>query len=194
MKDIFNLALIILNVWVLIIGDFSSNTNIKVDVKGMVNKPGVYTISKYSTVNDVIKLAGGLKDNADTSVINLSKRLKDSDVIIIYSDEEIEEMKSGSTAVKYVDKECICPMIDNTSLFNSAITNMNEYTVKTGKISLNSATIEELVTIPGIGESKAKLIIEYREANNGFKSIDEIMNVKGIGKSSFEKIKDYLTL
>ena len=64
----------------------------------------------------------------------------------------------------------------------------------TGKVSLNSALIDELITLPGIGEAKAKLIIEYREQNNGFKDIEEIMNIKGIGEKMFEKIKPYITL
>ncbi|MEG1009756.1 MAG: helix-hairpin-helix domain-containing protein, partial [Bacilli bacterium] len=97
-------------------------------------------------------------------------------------------------AIKYVEKECVCPKIKNISCFNEAITNLDGVINKTGKVSLNSGTIEELMTIPFIGETKAKLIIQYRETNNGFKDIEDIMNVKGIGPNTFEKIKSYLTL
>ena len=195
MKNIFNYALILLNIWVLIKYPFNYETEkIHVEIKGMVKSPGVYEINYNNTVLDVINLSGGLNENADTSITNLSKKLNDGDVIIIYSNDEVNEMKNGSTTVKYIDKECICPMIDNKALFIDSVNNVNSIINKTGKVSLNSSTIEELLTLPGIGESKAKLIIEYREKNNGFKMIEEIMNVKGIGNSSFEKIKSYLTL
>ncbi len=197
MKDIFIYALIIVNLLVLTIINYKSDnqTNlISVEVKGYVNEPGVYEIEDGSVVNDLIIKAGGLSSNADISVINLARNLSDEDVVIIYSNEEISEMKEGSTSVKYIDKECVCPVIDNSALFDKVITNAEGIIIDTGKVSLNSATIKELMTLPGIGESKAKLIIEYRNNNKGFKEIEEIKNVKGIGSSIYEKIKDYLTL
>lgn len=197
MKDIFIYALIIVNLFILMTLDYSNNKKndlIGVEVKGYVNSPGVYLLEKDSLVDDLIVEAGGLSDNADISVINLARKLSDEDVVIVYSNEEINEMRQGSTSVKYIDKECVCPIIDNSALFNEVITNAEGIIIDTGKISLNSATIEELMTLPGIGESKAKLIIEYRNTNKGFKEIEEIKNVKGIGNSIYEKIKDFLTL
>lgn len=197
MKDIFIYALIIVNLFILMTLDYSNNKKndlIGVEVKGYVNSPGVYLLEKDSLVEDLIVEAGGLSDNADISVINLARKLSDEDVVIVYSNEEINEMRQGSTSVKYIDKECVCPIIDNSALFNEVITNAEGIIIDTGKISLNSATIEELMTLPGIGESKAKLIIEYRNTNKGFKEIEEIKNVKGIGNSIYEKIKDFLTL
>ncbi len=197
MKDIFIYGLIIVNLFVLTTINYKNNEKndlIDVEIKGYVNKPGVYEIENDSVVNDLIIKAGGLTSNADISVINLARNLSNEDVVIIYSNEEIAEMKEGSTSVKYIDKECVCPIIDNSALFNKVITNAEGIIIDTGKVSLNSATIEELMTLPGIGESKAKLIIEYRSNNKGFKEIEEIKNVKGIGSSIYEKIKDYLTL
>jgi competence protein ComEA len=197
MRDIFIYALIVVNLFILVTVDYSNNKKsdlIGVEVKGYVNNPGVYLLEQDSLVEDLIVEAGGLSDNADISVINLARKLSDEDVVIIYSNEEIEEMRQGSTSVKYIDKECVCPIIDNSALFNEVITNAEGIIIDTGKISLNSATIEELMTLPGIGESKAKLIIEYRNTNKGFKEIEEIKNVKGIGNSIYEKIKDFLTL
>lgn len=195
MRKILIYALIIINVWSLIQKDDTNNIdNIKVEIKGSVINPGVYTLNKDSTISELVKKASGLESNADISVTNMAKRLEDEDVVIIYSKDEINEMKKGNTSVKYVDKECMCPMINNVSLFDEAVTNLDGVIIDTGKVSLNSATKEELMTLPGIGESKANLIIEYRENNNGFKTIEEIMNVKGIGKSMYEKIKGYIIL
>ncbi len=195
MRKILIYALIIINVWSLIQKDDTNNIdNIKVEIKGSVINPGVYTLNKDSTISELVKKASGLESNADISVTNMAKRLEDEDVVIIYSKDEINEMKKGNTSVKYVDKECMCPMINNVSLFDEAVTNLDGIIIDTGKVSLNSATKEELMTLPGIGESKANLIIEYRENNNGFKTIEEIMNVKGIGKSMYEKIKGYIIL
>ncbi len=197
MKDIFIYALIIVNLFVLMTVDYSNDKKdnlIGVEVKGYVSSPGVYLLEEDSLVEDLISKAGGLSDDADISVINLARKLSDEDVVIVYSNEEIEAMRKGSTSVKYVDKECICPIIDNSALFNEVITNAEGIIIDTGKVSLNSATMEELMTLPGIGESKAKLIIEYRNTNRGFKEIKEIKNVKGIGDSIYAKIKDFLTL
>jgi len=197
MRDIFIYALIVVNLFVLMTVDYGNNKKsdlIGVEIKGYVYSPGVYLLDEDSLVEDLIIKAGGLSDNADISVINLARKLSNEDVVIIYSNEEIEEMRQGSTSVKYIDKECVCPIIDNSALFDEVITNAEGVIIDTGKVSLNSATIEELMTLPGIGESKAKLIIEYRDANKGFKEIEEIKNVKGIGDSIYEKIKNFLTL
>jgi len=166
---------------------------IKVEIKGSVSKPGLYEITKGSRVDDIIKLSGGLLENADISVTNLSKTLTDEMVIIIYSKDEISEMKKGSTSIKFIDNECICPKLENDTCIENSITNIEVIENDSGKISLNKATLEELMTIKGIGESKAKLIIEYR-SNTPFKSIEEITNVKGIGQATYEKIKDQLSL
>ncbi len=197
MKDVFIYALIVVNLFVLMTMDYRNNEKsalIGFEIKGYVNNPGVYLIDEDSLVEDLIIEAGGLSDDANISIINLARKLSNEDVVIIYSNEEIEEMRHGSTSVKYVDKECVCPIIDNSALFNEVITNAEGIIIDTGKVSLNSATIEELMTLPGIGESKAKLIIEYRNNNKGFKEIEEIKNVKGIGNSIYEKIKSFLTL
>ena len=159
---------------------------IKVDIKGAVNNPGVKEISYGLRVSDVIKESGGLLDNADTSMINLSKVVNDEDVIIIYTKDEI---KNNEEIVRIVDKECICPVITNNSCVLPKFTNIENKSL----ISINSASLEQLMNLPGIGESKAKLIIEYREKSL-FNTLEEIMNVKGIGKALFEKIKDYITL
>ena len=168
---------------------------IKVDIKGAVKNPGVYEINSNGRVADAIAISGGLTNDADTSIINLSKNLTDEMVIIIYTKEEVAEMLKGSTSIKYIEKECICPEIENDACIDNVIDNKPDTnTSNEQKVSLNSATIDELMQLPGIGEVKAKAIIAYREENGGFKSIEELLEVNGIGESTFNKIKDQLSL
>ena len=109
--------------------------------------------------------------------------------------EEVEEMLKGTTSIKYIEKECICPKIENDACIDNVIDNKPDTnTSNEQKVSLNSATIDELMQLPGIGEVKAKAIIAYREENGGFKSIEELLEVNGIGESTFNKIKDQLSL
>lgn len=168
---------------------------IKVDIKGAVKNPGVYEINSNGRVADAIAISGGLTNDADTSILNLSKNLTDEMVIIIYTKEEVAEMLKGSTSIKYIEKECICPKIENDACIDNVIENKPDTnTSNEQKVSLNSATIDELMQLPGIGEVKAKAIIAYREENGGFKSIEELLEVNGIGESTFNKIKDQLSL
>lgn len=173
------------------------NKILKVDIKGQVVNPGVYELSDSSRVIDVINMAGGLTDIANTSLINLSKKIEDQMVIIIYSDDEVinSNIKEIETVFKVVEKECVCPVIKNDGCINTELDNgVNAGgNVISGKININTASLEELMTLTGVGESKAKSIIEYRE-NNKFTSIEDIMNVSGIGESAFEKIKEYITV
>lgn len=156
-----------------------------VDIKGSVKNPGVYEFNENDRVIDAIELAGGLKKNANTSNINLSKKLESEMVIYIFSDKEI---KNGSKTLS-CDTTCNTEVIEiNNCVENS--TNENE---SSSLVNINTATIEELQTLSGIGESKAKNIIEYRNTNGNFKSIEEIKNISGIGDSLYEKIKDKIT-
>lgn len=162
-----------------------------VDIKGAVKKPGVYKINSDKKIIDVITMAGGLMENANTDNINLSKKVTDEMVIIIYTDEEVKNSNIVDTVIKVIDKECVCPNIQNDGCINTeindSITNVNK------TININTATLEELMSINGLGEAKAKAIIKYREENGYFKIIDDLLNVSGIGEALFEKIKEYIT-
>ena len=170
---------------------------VNVDIKGAVKNPGVYEIENNRKVIDVINQAGGLADNADTSMINLAKIVKNEMVIIIYTKEEVKKWTEPNQIIKYVDKECICPNIKNDGcLKNETSTKNKEETTEStnNKININTATIDELQKISGIGESKAKAIIDYRDEKGLFKNIEEIKEVPGIGESLYEKIKDSITI
>lgn len=193
------------------------SSQIVVDIKGAVLMPGIYTVDPNTRVMQVIDKAGGLAENADVSVINLGKKVFDEMVIFVYTKEEVadfvttkEELVEKIEAcpgTTYPNDACVC--VEDTNIYdqnsnmnsdNSASQDSNESKISsevtsgTNKISLNQASLEELMTLTGIGEVKAQAIISYREANGGFKTIDELKNVNGIGDSTFEKIKDQLTI
>ncbi len=173
--------------------DIESSTKednkIVVDVKGMVVNPGVYQIDKNSRVLDAIKLAGGVSDEGNTQYLNLSKKITDEMVIIVYSNEEIKKFEQSNEKIVYIEKECECP--DN---INDACIGEKSKDSNNNLISINIGTLEELMTLPGIGESKARSIIEYREKNGEFKTLEELINVSGIGESVYSKIKDNIKL
>ena len=178
---------------------------IKVDIKGYIEVPGVYEMDNDSRIIDVINKAGGLKEEANTEYINLSKRVNDEMIIIIYSNNEVEKYKETEKEIVYIEYECVCPDNKNDACINEEDT-VNTNGVKTEKIeetssekkdeliSINTGTLDELMTLSGIGESKAQSIIEYREKNGKFEKLEDIMNVSGIGESAYSKIKDYIKL
>ena len=193
--------------------DKNSKEKIFVDIKGAIKKPGVYEVDNNKKVIDVVYQAGGLSDDADTTYINLAKKLSDEMVIIIYTKDQIKEAKKGELISTESSGSCVCPKISNDVCINNtkknstssssgskSTSNKNSSSNKDtdnkndGPVNINTATLEELQTITGIGESKAKAIIQYREENGNFNSIEDIMNVSGIGESLYEKIKDYITV
>lgn len=163
-----------------------------VDIKGEVISPGIYELENNSRVIDVIKLAGGLTETADTTVINLSKRIEDEMVIIIYSKWQVENWKETKEQEKYLQEQCISPKEGQTKN-DACIDNTEESLTTASTININTATKEELMTLTGIGEAKAEAIISYRE-KTPFTKIEDIKNVSGIGDSVYEDIKDYITV
>ena len=165
----------------------NENKTVYVDIKGAVNNPGVYEVDSNSRIIDVIREAGDLTEEADTSIINLSKKVEDEMYIIVYTKEEMnsykEKLVPNKTIVKEIEKKIVCPDDDNDACLNNSTSNI------TGKININTASKEELESLPNIGSAKAEKIIEYREKNK-FESIEDIKKVNGIGDSLYEKIKD----
>lgn len=157
-----------------------------VDIKGSVKKPGVYQFEENDRVIDAINLAGGLTKNANTDNINLSEKLKSEMVIYVYSDSEIKKGNNKLTCNTICEPKVI--EVNNCIEITTNKTNEND------KININTASLEELQSLTGIGESKAKNIIEYRTSNGIFNSIEEIKNISGIGEALFEKIKDKITI
>lgn len=147
---------------------------IYIDIKGAIKKPGVYKLEENSRIIDAINISGGLLKTANTTYTNLSKILNDSEVIKIYTNEEVKKLE------KETPQEL--PKVEETP------------TIENKLININTASLEQLQTLNGIGESKAKSIVEYRTTNGNFKSIEEIKNVSGISESLYEKIKDSISI
>lgn len=147
---------------------------IKVDIKGEVKNPGVYELLLGTRIIDVVTLSGGFTDKAITKNVNLSKKIYDEMVIIIPDSETTCEVSNYN--------------IDDTNSIDIKDTNINS-----GLVNINTATKDELLTLTGIGESKALAIIEYRKTKK-FDSIEDIMNITGIKESLFDKIKDEITV
>lgn len=164
---------------------------ILVDVKGAVKKKGVYSLLDGATVSDAIEAAGGLASNGVTSNINLSKKLRDEMVVYVFSKSELKAKESSKSIVCEVPKcECETIVVDREICTSD---NENDNLGNT-LVSINKGTLEELMTLDGIGESKAKAIIEYRNANGNFTKIEDIMNVSGIGEKAFAAIKNKITI
>lgn len=191
------------------------NSIIYVDLKGAVKSAGVYSVEQGSIINDVIKLAGGFTKKAYTKNINLSKKIKAEMVIYVYTKTEykklttkvVEQVECQTNT--YVINDCIengssVITSNDNDMESSSTTTVNSEEIinepenstsnETKLISINSATLDELMTLDGIGESKANNIIKYREEVGLFKTKEEIKNVSGIGEAAFEKIKDSITV
>lgn len=137
------------------------SASVYIHVLGQVKKPGVYRFDKEPRGIEVVEKAGGFTKNADTASVNLALSVSDGTQFVI-EDKRNAKKKAGASKKEEDDK----------------------------RVNLNTASQEELQTIPGIGPSKAVQIISYRETNGSFKTIEDIMKISGIKEGVFNKIKD----
>ena len=165
-----------------IINEKQDHETIVVHITGEVKKEGVIYLAKGARIIDAIKEAGGETKQADLSQVNLAYELKDGQKLYIPNkNEKISE---------YIIDESGQNMGESTSSGESELNNNEEKYNKNIKVNINSATLEELDNLPGIGPALANRIIEYREENGKFKNIEDIQNVKGIGESKYNDIKE----
>jgi competence protein ComEA len=139
---------------------------ITVYVSGEVNQSGLYDLPAGSRVNDAIQAAGGFSANANSEALNLAEILEDGEQI------DVPDLITGITTG------------DSTRSSNPSL----------GLVDINTATLEQLDTLPEIGPITAQEIIDYREANGPFAGIEDIMDVPRIGQATFDKIKDLITV
>lgn len=149
------------------------DTGIVVSVLGHVSKPGLVTLAPTARVADALAAAGALPD-AELTTLNLAQVLEDGVQIVVTA--------QGQDPLESVS----LPGATGTSLSGGVTAN--------GLVSLNNATVEELITLPGVGEKTAQAIIHHRDTTGGFTSVDDLLNVKGIGPSKFAQLSEVVRL
>ena len=137
---------------------------IYVHICGEVNNPGVYELAEGSRIFEAVEAAGGFTEEAAQASLNLAQVISDEEQIVILTQDEAEEKAR-------LEREQAA-----------------------GIVNLNTASKEQLMTLTGIGESRAEDILRYRQESGGFQAIEEIMNVPGIKESAYLKIKDSITV
>ena len=144
-------------------GSGTAAEEIYVQVSGAVVNPGVYKLPVGSRIFEAVERAGGVLETADLSMLNQAQILSDGQMVYIYA---VGEQRSGQE--------------------------LGSMEPDDGRINLNTATVNELMTLPGIGQSKAESIISWREEHGAFANIEELMNITGIKEGVFSKIKDHI--
>ena len=150
--------------------------NCYVDIKGEVLRPGVYEFSCESRIQEVIKKAGGFTEEADETKINLAQKITDQMQMIVPN---VNSKQEGGVTEGNSEKG----NSSNTTPSNS----------KQGTVNINTATLEELQTIKGIGKKKAEAILQYRKEHGPFRTKEDLLEVKGIGKKALEAIESQVT-
>ncbi|MCS7252607.1 MAG: helix-hairpin-helix domain-containing protein [Armatimonadota bacterium] len=160
----------------------SKPLKIKVHVKGAVRKPGVYEFAAGERVEDAIRKAGGGLPTADIEAINLAAFLKDGDEVFV-PDRRARALEVFSEAMSLTQRS-------SSSSRHKAKTQK----MPVGRVAINTATVEQLESLPGVGPALAQRIVEYRRRNGPFKSVEELLNVKGIGEKKLEALRPYVKL
>ncbi|WP_413627105.1 helix-hairpin-helix domain-containing protein [Fructilactobacillus vespulae] len=158
----------------------SIDEQIYVDVKGAVLNPGIYAANKMMRSSDLIKMAGGFNQNADSNHVNLAKKVNDQEILYVPYNGEV----SGLPDVNLKTSENV----------ESASDTPSSQPNQTSKTNINSADLTKLQSINGVGQKKAEKIIDYRNQNGLFKTVDDLKNVPGFGQKTVETLKASLAV
>lgn len=172
--------------------DWNSQGEVCVYICGQVRVPGVYHLAPASRVCDAVEAAGGFSDDAGQEYWNLAAMLSDGQMIYIPTEEEAAQYQEMGFGI-FGGMDAGSGSASGTGQ-SSGTDREGSGAGETAKIDLNTAGLSQLMTLPGIGESKAQSIIDYREQNGKFKSIEDVMKVDGIKDGLFQKIKDKITV
>ncbi|CCI85394.1 competence protein ComEA [Lactobacillus pasteurii DSM 23907 = CRBIP 24.76] len=153
-----------------------NSSTVTCDIFGAVKRQGVYTLKSGARVQELIEAAGGLTKSANIKVINRALMLKDQDKIYVPHKGEKIAAQAGNEAT--------------TSTSSSAASDNKNAEI----VNINTATVDQLQKLNGVGQKRAEQIIEYREKNGGFKKVEDIMEVSGIGEKIFAGFKDQLAV
>ena len=148
-------------------------------VSGAVRKPGIYRYQGTARVCDAIEAVGGLKENAASGSLNLARKLEDGEQICVLTEREAARAEKKARR----EQESSGEKGGQDSQGSDS----------GGKVNINTATEAELMTLPGIGEAKAALIVGYREEHGKFSKIEDLMQISGIKEGIFQKIKNNIT-
>jgi len=148
---------------------------IQVHISGAVHNPGVYELPLESRVQDAIQVAGGFTEDAQQEGINLAAKLQDGDQVLVPAQRTSASYPMGDSTSQTADQQSLTQSTSNI-------------------VNINSASQDELETLPGIGPVTAQKIIEYRQSNGDFSSIEGIQKVSGIGPATFDKIEALITV
>lgn len=165
---------------------------IAVHVIGAVPRPGLYEFAEGARVQDAIDAAGGLLAQASVEALNLAAPLEDGKQLVVpFADgtEVTTASEEGQVVLPSSTESEVSPPFDFSSESETPVAESNGELV-----NLNTATLDELNSLPGIGPTLAQRIIDYRTQNGNFSTIEDLMNVSGIGVSTFEEIKNLITV
>ncbi|CAI3277802.1 ComEA family DNA-binding protein [Enterococcus cecorum] len=156
----------------------SKSTKIYVDISGAVKQPGVYQLPEGSRLFDLLKQAGGLTEDAAIQTVNQAMIIQDQQKIIILTQDQAQSLDTENIP-------------NNGHLEEKSDEKSSK---EAGKININQADITQLQQLSGIGEKKAQAIIDYRNENGSFKTIEDLAKVTGIGEKTVEKLRDSITI
>lgn len=159
-------------------------TEIYVYLCGSVQLPGVYALSEGSRLKDALELAGGFSGQAAREYHNLARIVADGERIYVPTEEEVAELSAQERVTGAADR----------AFTVTAEETARENAKEDGRVNLNTASVAELTTLPGIGEARAEEIVEYRTRVGHFASEEELKNIRGIGEAMYERLKDRITV
>lgn len=162
----------------IVMGNVSKNmereiSKIKVHITGEVKNSGIYELDEGARISDIIEKAGGITSEADLSKVNLAYQISDGQKIIIPS---IKQEDIGNYIIENSGENVL----------------QEEKNGKDLKININTASVSDLMALPGVGKTTAEKIINYRNENGKFKNIEDIKNVSGIGESKYKQLSGYI--